>query len=86
LNGYEYIAMRWLGTSPSGKTGRWLVVSNSNLDELGTISWLGRWRQYTFQPMPLTVFSAGCLDDISSFLRMAKQVTDERLKHEVVRG
>lgn len=66
--------------SPSGKTRRWGVFSAFRGDRLGTISWYGPWRQYTFSPEPETVWNKDCLRDLAHFLEFArvrpKETTD----------
>jgi hypothetical protein len=61
---------------PDGmKTKRWFVFPNQPGELLGTITWFGRWRKYTFNPMPGTTFEEDCLRDIATF------VEDETRKH-----
>lgn len=36
---------------------------------LGWISWYGPWRQYVYYPLPVTVYSAGCMDEITAFIK-----------------
>jgi hypothetical protein len=67
-HGYEYISISWAGSSPSGKTNKYSVTNNKSGDLLGVIRWHGPWRQYVFLAAPLTLYSAGCLADIQSFL------------------
>lgn len=65
---YEYIEVFQTGTSKSGQT---LTFSVRNLrcgDELGTIHWHGQWRQYVYNPADFTIYSAGCLSDVTSFV------------------
>lgn len=52
--------------SPSGKTKVWPIHSVSG-PQLGTVSFLGRWRCYVFRPMPETVFNAGCMRELVEF-------------------
>ena len=49
------------------KTKRWNVCAQDGEILLGTINWLGRWRQYAFFPLPETVFERQCLRDIAEF-------------------
>lgn len=35
---------------------------------LGTISWYGRWRQYTFFPAEDTIFNRTCMSEIATFI------------------
>lgn len=65
---YEYITIRWVGTSESGKTDKYDVLNNRSGDRLGVIKWFGRWRQYVFIPDQLTVYSRGCMCDIAEFV------------------
>ena len=53
------------------KTDRWVILSKSGGDELGTVSWYGPWRQYVFEPFEGCVFNCGCLESIENFLRAA---------------
>lgn len=67
-HGYEYISISWNGSSSSGKTNIYSVTNNKSSALLGLIRWHGPWRQYVFVAAPLTLYSAGCLADIQSFL------------------
>lgn len=64
----EFIEIRET-TPPSVKTRRWEVLSKSHGSVIGTIGWYGGWRQYVFFPKQQTIWSAGCLDDVASFIR-----------------
>lgn len=57
-----------------GKTERWNIVAKSSGQTLGYVRWHGAWRQYVFTPNDFTLFNAGCLDDISGFLREANRL------------
>lgn len=50
------------------KTSAWDVVSKRHGSVLGTISWWGAWRQYTFFPYEETVFNPDCMREISGFI------------------
>ena len=50
------------------KTKVWSVISKQHGDQLGTIKYFGRWRQYTFFPNTGTVWNTQCLQDVTSFL------------------
>ena len=50
------------------KTKRWGILSKSSRALLGTVEWLGRWRQYCFFPAQGTIFNAACLHTIIGFL------------------
>lgn len=45
-----------------------VASGDSPVDTLGVVKWYGAWRQYCYFPEPGTVFSKGCLNDISDFL------------------
>lgn len=64
---YEYIVLRYVGDSASGKTQVWRVETRYG-DLLGIVRWFGRWRQYTFWPSNETLYSAGCLHDVADFI------------------
>jgi len=59
------------------KTNIWHVFNRERGFLLGHIKWYGAWRQYCFFPLEMVVFSSGCLNDISSFI---KEIMDERKK------
>jgi len=67
--GYEYIDVFQTGTSKSGKTLAFSVRNRRSSDELGTIHWHGPWRQYVYNPADFTMYSAGCLRDVTVFLK-----------------
>ncbi len=67
--------------SNSDKTSLWACYNNSSHDSLGDIYWYSRWRQYCFFPNFDTVFSGGCLDDITAFMKeLRKFELEERKK------
>ncbi len=66
--GYRYISISWVGTSPSGKTQKYAVTNNRSGDTLGEIRWYGPWRWYVFFPATGTLYSHGCLRDIEDFI------------------
>lgn len=45
-----------------------VVTTNKTRDVLGQIFYLPRWRQYGFEPISGSIFSRGCLQDISAFM------------------
>lgn len=48
-----------------------IIDSGAGHDEalLGHIKWFGRWRQFVFQPQPLTVFNVGCMETIIEYIQ-----------------
>lgn len=65
---------KW-GLSASGKTrvwgvlsSRWIVPRGTVQTELGTIKWYAPWRRYVFFPDPGTLYDAGCLTEIATFI------------------
>lgn len=50
------------------RTSRYLVINIKKDEEIGEIKWHGHWRQYCFFPDPESVWSAGCLEQISNFI------------------
>lgn len=75
---YEFISVSWDGSSPSGKTQIFVVTNNRSGARLGTVKWLGRWRQYTFFPETDCVFSAGCLRDIADYIERLRARSSQR--------
>jgi cell wall-associated NlpC family hydrolase len=70
--------MKWIkaepaGTSDSGKTRKWNVVSSASNALLGTIYWWPGWRQYVFEPNGAAriIFEEDCLRDIAAFVEQA---------------
>lgn len=50
------------------KTEIWDVLTLRG-DRLGTVQWHGPWRQYCFGAEGRAVWSSGCFDDLSEFLK-----------------
>lgn len=76
---YKYIEMeKIIIKNKKRKTDIYSVKSKSSAWEIGKIKWFPSWRQYCFFPESNTIFSKGCLDDISDFLEQLKQ---ERKTH-----
>lgn len=70
---YEYIIIRQIPSK--NKTFVFDVLNKRYLDRIGSIRWYGPWRQYCFEPAALTVFSMGCMADITAFI---VRLMDER--------
>jgi hypothetical protein len=62
----KYVRFELVERKP--KTKVYYVVTNKDDAEIGTIKWLGGWRQYCFFPGNGTVWSRGCLRDIIEFI------------------
>ncbi len=62
----SYITFQPLPPGPA--TLKWSVVTKIKPQQIGTISWFGRWRKYCFNPAPDTVFEQVCLRDIADFI------------------
>ena len=76
---FKYIYFEMV--SDTGKTSRWACYNNSSNDLLGDVYWYPSWRQYCFFPSFDTVFSAGCLEDVNTFMRdLRKAELQERRK------
>lgn len=71
--------IRFEDVTPIGRKTKveWVVAQSSD-SILGTISWFGRWRQYTFSPASDTTFSVGCMEDINKEIKrlMAERRTN----------
>ena len=57
-------------TESRANTKVYSIVSRSSYDILGEVKWYAPWRQYCFTPTEEfgTVWSRGCLNEISLFL------------------
>lgn len=75
----EYMSAEFAGSTPSGKTKIWRVLSN-NGGILGHVKWFGRWRQYCFDPSSQTTFNRCCLQDLAAFLEQVNERHREGLK------
>lgn len=63
-----------LAAKQNPKTSIWNVMSISNDGTLGQVRWWAVWRTYVFVPTPHTIYSPGCLRDISEFIESAMAV------------
>lgn len=70
---YEFIRFVEQEKPRERKTPRWSCVNKRYGDVLGTIAWLGRWRQFVFVPAGGAVFSSGCMQDIREFIGQLMQ-------------
>jgi len=61
----SYIKFEKIGLSSSGKTERWEVRNEGNI-QLGWISWFAAWRRYCFSPAPANIFDFNCLTEIAT--------------------
>jgi hypothetical protein len=59
------------------KTSVYKVISKTQGATLGYIQWYGVWRQYCFYPTADTVFSEGCLYEITFFMCELKSAHKE---------
>ena len=63
-----HIVFRLANDIPDGmKTAIWLVLDKAG-GVLGQVKWFGRWRKYSFFPMPDCVFEGTCLREIARFI------------------
>jgi len=65
----DYKYLLFTPTPSTGKTSRWECKNKNSLAVLGVIKWHCGWRQYCYFPSCPAVYSAGCLDDISDFIK-----------------
>ena len=66
----EFKHIKFKKCHDTGKTSRWACYNNSDaMPYLGSVQWYSSWRQYCFLPADETVFSGGCLDDITTFMK-----------------
>ena len=70
---YEYLIFTQLPSK--GITSRWDCRNKKSNTILGQVTWYSSWRQYCYFPTVQAVYSTGCLNDISQFI---KQLMNER--------
>lgn len=63
---YKYICFELKEEKP--KTKVYNCINNKSSYVIGQIKWFPSWRQYCFYPFGYTVFSKGCLNDITDFI------------------
>jgi len=68
---YEYLEFKQLPSE--GKTEKWICLNKHHRNGIGMVQWYGPWRQYCFLCPGEIVFSAGCLEDISDFIKQLKE-------------
>lgn len=64
----KYLRFVDVGASLTGKTRIWRVLNATSAIDLGTVKWQATWRRYAFCPASLTVYDAGCLREIATFI------------------
>jgi hypothetical protein len=73
----EYKFITFEEIESSGRTKKFICKNIKSEDILGFIRWYSFWRQYIFYPEPC-LFSKGCLDDISHFLNLIKDLRNDQ--------
>jgi hypothetical protein len=66
---FQYIAFIELPVPAERKTKIWSCCNRKHGEELGKVMWNGQWRQYCYYPTCAAVYSAGCLNDITEFIK-----------------
>ena len=61
--------------NPGKKTRIFNCQPKSGGNPLGIVKWFGNWRQYCYFPTVQAVYSSGCLNDISDFIKQLKLKT-----------
>ena len=61
--------VRFVEDSIPGRKTRVFDVFSLRDVYLGTIRWHGAWRQYIFEPAASTIWSIGCLADVSAWIK-----------------
>lgn len=71
---YEYFTVKPMPQNPKRKTRDYFIVSKSNGVVLGDIQFTNTWRQHTLIARSQVIWSDGCLDDVSEFLKQLKNI------------
>lgn len=64
----SYLKFEDRGTTPSGKTRRWVVLNSVSGVALGWVQWASNFRKYAFESMPGMIYDSCCLEDLSAFV------------------
>jgi hypothetical protein len=64
----SYLKFEDRGTSPSGKTKRWVVLNSISGVALGWVQWHPSFRKYAFESLPSIVYDACCLLALAEFV------------------
>ena len=75
---YKYIHFIEVKHEKPTITSIWICQNKKSNEELGTVRWYASWRQYCFFNRVQAVYSAGCLDDISDFIKKAMEERKEK--------
>jgi hypothetical protein len=67
---YEYIFFERL--SITNPRSAWVCKNKISKYELGIVEYYKKWSQYIYSPLVPEIYSAGCLDDISEFIKQLK--------------
>ena len=65
---YKYIEMQKMNLIDKRKTDIYIVKNIKSGWGIGHIKWHPSWRQYCFFPGQDSIYSYGCLDNISDFI------------------
>lgn len=64
----KYKFIHFVKEEDKPKTSVWSCRNNTTYNELGIVKWYPGWGQYCYFPTGPAVYSAGCLEDINSFI------------------
>ena len=77
---YKYIEFRII--EKKSKTNVYECLNKNGGYGIGTIKWYPAWRQYVYTPYEDTVYSQGCLNDISDFIGKIKRLEPQEAKRD----
>ena len=72
VKSYKFFRIEQEVLQSGRKTCDYRIVNLRSGDIIGQIRWYGAWRQYCFMPCGDTIWSAGCLADVQSFITSLK--------------
>lgn len=79
IGGAKYFTIKAREPVKGQKMRIYDVISHSQRMSLAKIAWFGRWRQYTIEPLPGTIWSADCLSAIEIFIeRLMREWREEK--------
>jgi hypothetical protein len=80
-----HIVIRHHGQREGLKTnlyGVWPKDDDRHEHPLGNITWFGRWRKYTFNPLPNTTYEETCLREIAQFIEEETKAHKAKQKND----
>lgn len=73
----KYTFINFVRIKDKPKTSVWSCRNNRSGSQLGEVEYYPGWRQYVFIPTLQSIYSIGCMDDISDFIKQLEKLRKE---------